>query len=1233
MTKITSYPSGTLNLNDYLIGTNRETQNVTRSYKVSEIVNTIIAAAPGSIGTVTSISTVSSSYINVTGGPITVTGTVGANISATGTTDNTTFLRGDNTWSLPGPTPNSISILSNGIAVAANVNSIDFTNGITATAANLSVTANVPGFAILVDSVIAGTAISVSSPTGGVTINNTGVTLAAAGGNITLSGGTGNVTVNTTANAGSMSGVNSGLGIATIANSATNPEIDIEFTGINNYISRSLDATVILPEDLLEFNELTVSNVKNVEIGDITPSILTEVKKYIDDADENKIKNTTDSYTSTEKALNMVSLTDAQYTSLVNAGTVNENTLYFILGASVSYTVNPIVTDNVTGDAGYTISTTPSSVSGVAGTPYTFTTTVNVQPGGSFSGTNPVVTTDTINSASGNPYNKAITVTGVYTAPLADSVRASLAISLDQNSSGSVPSSNLTSNLSNLTFSGNIAGNKDPLAYSTANPTFYGFTSAVAITDTNTYKFTTGPTVVNASGSLVPSSLNQDVTVTTYIHGTVALKTYTVDLVVVNNITITGTGAGTSAYNMDFESTGSQVQQSSITQAGGTISSAITGLNNTNTFGFGLNNLNWALPADYTWSVAPTVVISANTSPIAGANGSATATVSGTILYTAPAQPVDLTLKYQTTGSVDNPTGSIVFNTPATNSNITLSPLGDGTNTITVAANGPYDFGAITATLDTGYYFSSAFVANPAQPAGTAPTVDSDINSQLTGAVSVAQSPIPQVIQTTYSGFPTPNYTTTLTGSAPVGTGSGNINTVGSQTIPGNTFNIGDGQVLVNVTKSGSGTAIGPVTITWPDASQTTIAEGGTVGTQTKTVTIAQGASASVTINESIPVTDVTSTLILITSGITGTEFTNSGDESGDENVAAPGTTQSFSPNLVANTDYEFTSGPTYSGTGLSYTQPNIDGDETVNVTGVIASSVYDVVLGYENNIIGDVANYTISPADGTTIQGNVNSAYDFGLIIGIPDLDYQFSVGFNSTYFSGLPLAGTIPSGGGTATQKLTGTVVCTPYTITLAYANSISGGTEGVEYTLSPAAGSTRVGCVGTAYSFGTITATPASGYYFSTPFNASQTSLSLPIIGTIASGGGTASQNLTGVIALARATISVVQVAIPTTTAITYATSFAPGGSGATRTLTTTGTQSLSNSSYEYGNGSVTVTVNRTAPSSTAQDGGSITWILNGANQSTQSFSNGATISYSRTITGVTSGDTIQVNISEG
>ena len=1146
MAEITSYPSGTLNLNDYLISTiqwstdRTDAENVTRNFKVSEVVNTILAAL--NIGTVTSIATASSEFISVTGGTITTTGTITADLSATGTPSTTTFLRGDGTWSLPGPAASTVAILYNGTQLTADANSMNYTGNVTAVAANSNVTLNMPGSTgSSVDSVIAGTAISVNAPTGNVTITNTGVTQARAGGNITLSGGTGSVTVSTTANAGTVSSVSPGLGIATIANNTSNPEIDLEFTGVNNYISRSETPTTANPEDFIEFNQLSSSNVKSVEIGDIPPSILTAVKKYIDDEDANKVKNDTDTYTSTEKALNMVSLTITEYNALVSGGTIDENTLYFIVGAGTAFTVNPVVTNNITGDVGYSINTTPSSVTGVSGTPYTFTTTVTVQPGGSFSGTNPVVTSDVINNSSGNPYNKAITVSGVYTAPAANSVRARLGtIALDQDSSGSIGTSNLAANAANLTYGGNVVGDVNPPSYSTSNPTPYSFTSTVSITDTNSYEFTVGPTIINAAGNLTPTTPNQDVDVTTYMHGTVALKQYTATATLdTSGITLPSPNP---TYNWSIQSN---------TPGGQT--GTITGLNQGSAFSWNEPTASVITPytatpsqGQYYWSQAsePTFTDSGGSTitfpyggTIAGANGAVTINIGGTINYEPILGNVDLTLKYQDTLGADNPTGSIVFNAPATNSNITLSPS-DGTQ-ITVAASGPYDFGTITATLDAGYYFSSAFTPNPLQPSGTAPLVNSDINSQLTGAVSVAQSPNPQVIQTTYSGAPIPTYTTTFTGSAPVGTGSGNINTTGTQTSTGSTFNIGDGQVEVLVTKGGSSTAIGPVTITWPDASQTTIAEGAAVGTQTKTVTIAQGVSASVTINESIPVNDVTSTLVLNTSGITGTEFTNSGDASGATNVAAPGTTQSFSPNIVANTDYQFTSGPTYIGDYPTYTQPNVSGNVTIDATGVV-------------------------------------EAID---------------------------------------------------YTVTLAYANSITGGTAGVEYTLSPASGTTRTGGVGSAYTFGTITATPASGYYFSTPFNATQTAFSLPIIGTMPSGGGTASQTLTGVIALARATIQSICAAVPVTTAITYATSFAPGGSGATRTLTTTNTQTLSNSACEYRNGTVTVTVTRTAPSSSAQDGGSIQWNLNGVQQGAlQTITIGATISYSRTITGVTAGDTM-------
>ena len=97
---------------------------------------------------------------------------------------------------------------------------------------------------------------------------------------------------------------------------------------------------------------------------------------------------------------------------------------------------------------------------------------------------------------------------------------------------------------------------------------------------------------------------------------------------------------------------------------------------------------------------------------------------------------------------------------------------------------------------------------------------------------------------------------------------------------------------------------------------------------------------------------------------------------------------------------------------------------------------------------------------------------------------DYQFTSG--PTYIGAYPTY-TQPNVSGNVTIDATGVVEAIDYTVTLAYANSITGGTAGVEYTLSPASGTTRTGGVGSAYTFGTITATPASGYYFSTPFNA--------------------------------------------------------------------------------------------------------------------------------------------------
>ena len=1176
MAEITSYPSGTLNLDDYLISTiqwstdRTDAENVTRNFKVSEVVNTILAAL--NIGTVTSIATASSDFISVTGGIITTTGTITADLSAirlgvdefgNPISTSTQFLSGDNIWKQASTNPPSqVAILYNGTQLTADVNSMNYTGNVTAVAANSNVTLNMPGSTgSSVDSVIAGTAISVNAPTGNVTITNTGVTQARAGGNITLSGGTGSVTVSTTANAGTVSSVSPGLGIATIANNTSNPEIDLEFTGVNNYISRSETPTTANPEDFIEFNQLSSSNVKSVEIGDIPPSILTAVKKYIDDEDANKLKNDTDTYTSTEKALNMVSLTITEYNALVSGGTIDENTLYFIVGAGTAFTVNPVVTNNITGDVGYSINTTPSSVTGVSGTPYTFTTTVTVQPGGSFSGTNPVVTSDVINNSSGNPYNKAITVSGVYTAPAANSVRARLGtIALDQDSSGSIGTSNLAANAANLTYGGNVVGDVNPTSYSTSNPTPYSFASTVSITDTNSYKFTVGPTIIDAAGNLTPTTPNQDVDVTTYMHGTVALKTYTVDLAVTNSIAVTGAGAGTPTYNMDFISTGSQIQSSSISQAGGTISNAITGLNQSGTFGFSLNNLNWALPADYTWSVSPTLTVDSSSSPISGANGTAAVTVNGTILYTAP-----VGVQYRKLDAT-----AVIQAAVTGNSNGTINNAIQTTNGV----SGTFTYTVPTITANSGYYLTGGVVTLATNPitfnsttgqsgAGTSGDPLIENNPTVTAGVIAANSITTELDTSTYSyaGAPAATYSADFANSTP----NPLQTTTGGTPLP--PFNIVNGsvtgvtEVATTISRS-SGPAVGDVDLRWylvsggvqTEKQNATITAGSSVTGSYNFTGLVDGDKIEIQVQEADPA-DVVSTLDITTNigGSNPTEFTIVGDQIGDTNTAKPGATgQQFNFTATPNTDYEFTTGPDY------------------------------------------------------TVGG------------GVITMPYTYSQ----------------PSTSSTITIDVAGDINAIIYTVALAYANGITGGTAGVEYTLSPASGSTRTGAVGAAYSFPNITATPATGYYFSTPFNATQTALSLPLNGTMPSGGGTASQTLTGVIAPARATIESVCVAVPVTTAITYATSFAPGGSGATRTLTTTGTQTLSNSAFEYGNGTVTVTVNRTAPSSSAQDGGSIQWSLNGVQQGTlQTITIGATISYSRTITGVTAGDTISVSIAEG
>ena len=1160
MAEITSYPAGTLNLDDYLISTiqwstdRTDAENVTRNFKVSEVVNTILAAL--NIGTVTSIATASSEFISVTGGTITTTGTITADLSATGTPSATTFLRGDGTWSLPGPAASKVAVLYNGTQLTDDANSMNYTGNVTAVAANSNVTLNMPGSTgSSVDSVIAGTAISVNAPTGNVTITNTGVTQARAGGNITLSGGTGSVTESTTANAGTVSSVSPGLGIATIANNTSNPEIDLEFTGSNNYISRSETPTTANPEDFIEFNQLSSSNVKSVGIGDIPPSILTAVKKYIDDEDANKLKNDTDTYTTTEKAMNMVSLTITEYNALVSGGTIDENTLYFIVGAGTAFTVNPVVTNNITG-TGYSINTTPSSVTGVAGTPYTFTTTVTVQPGGSFSGTNPVVTSDVINNSSGNPYNKAITISGAYTPPAANTGQARLNVTLLSGSSGTSIASGGFNSIWRYVGGKSQPGDLNPIPPEPTTGIIFAwfFNAQIEIMNSNyeftgvgpEYEVTEGSNNFSTGASIISGALifnNTTTDIYQRIKASYALKQFTYGLTQTNSLVDSSgtTGGGESTeYTLNFSGDPSGTYN---------INTNITG----------------------TWTA--TVI-----SPYEFSDGTTTKSVSITPFSITANETRTLTLS----GTLVNTTPNVEYRKLDATAVIQAAVTGYGNGTINDAVQGQnpqisgsvgltYTYTVPTITANSGYYLTGGVVTLATNPvtygttgyksgAGTSgdPYIEND--PTVTAGVITANSITTKLDTSTYNytGAPAATYSATFTNSTPTTlqttTGSG---TGGTATDTG----IATGVVSSTAGISKGDPALGDVVVKWvknsitPPEQELSFNAGATIGGNYTFTSLVDSDTIEIQVVESDPA-DVVSTLDITTNigGSNPTEFTIVGNQIGDTNTAKPGAIdQQFDFYPDPNTDYEFTTGPSY----------EVD--------------------------------------------------------LSVATMPYIYAQPLTSS----------------TITIKVLGDINAIIYTVTLAYANSISGGTAGVEYTLSPAGGSTRTGAVGAAYSFPNITATPATGYYFSTPFNATQTSgLTLPLNGTMPSGGGTASQTLTGVIAPARATIQSVCVAVPVTTAITYATSFAPGGSGATRTLTTTGTQTLSNSAFEYGNGTVTVTVNRTAPSSSAQDGGSIQWNLNGVQQGAlQTITIGATISYSRTITGVTAGDTISVSIAEG
>ena len=561
MSIIYSYPTSQPTVDDLLIGTDVADDNATKSFTVQSLVSLINAAA-GS-GTVTSVQIATDYSLSATGGPITDAGVITMGLATTGTPSTNTFLGysalGQLEWRTPTVT-SGIGIYSSNILVTNDLSSANFTGaGVTvASDVNGNVSVNVPGATNAVESVNAGSGISLNSTTGNIIVTNTGITGLVEGGGITITtNSAGQATLVVPASAsGTVTSVAPGLGLVLSSGDETiNPVIGLNYGTVAGAASYVNVASTAIPTstDSIPFNDQTDDNVKKVDLGDIPLSALTLVGAAISTTDSSNIKNNTDLLPSVNKVLNVITLTDQEYLELSTtynppgAGYV-AGTLYLTTSTSqpqntVNFTINTSAI-NATGSCGFTSSTTvngsvvnPIAVTGSVGSGYTVATTIT--PNGSNC------------SISGGIATQTITGT-IPATPTPAAVTQTLAA---RTISAPAPPGNvndtLTINTNNITGTQFTTSATNPLY----GPQGDGFnTSLFGLTATaNTgYEFSGGVTTIsipaNGTYNQSTSTYGSNSTIGTFNATNLSLKSYPVSYTV--NPVISG-----GAYNLTITST------------------------------------------------------------------------------------------------------------------------------------------------------------------------------------------------------------------------------------------------------------------------------------------------------------------------------------------------------------------------------------------------------------------------------------------------------------------------------------------------------------------------------------------------------------------------------------------------------------------------------------------------------------------------------------------------------
>ena len=218
------------------------TFNIAGAGTASQVILGDLSLATLPVSGVTSVATSNGTFVNVTGGTITATGTITGDLSATGIASNTTFLRGDNTWATPAGAGTVTTVSS---TIAGDAFDVTVVNPTSTPALGFTWAGTVAQY-------ITGQGNLATLPF--VSLTTTGVSGAA-----TLVSGVLNIPQY--AGSGTVTSVAAGDGITVTGAPSVTPTVNIDYAGANNAVLIATTAAAE-PDDFFWFSDATDSTIK-----------------------------------------------------------------------------------------------------------------------------------------------------------------------------------------------------------------------------------------------------------------------------------------------------------------------------------------------------------------------------------------------------------------------------------------------------------------------------------------------------------------------------------------------------------------------------------------------------------------------------------------------------------------------------------------------------------------------------------------------------------------------------------------------------------------------------------------------------------------------------------------------------------------------------------------------------------------------------------------------------------